>query len=84
MACLASMLAQRCVKAIAVLLLTIGAGGGLKQTLLDAGVSQTISKVAEGAHMPYLLLAWLIAVALRQATGSALWRRLRRQVFSRP
>ena len=52
---------------IAVLLLTIGAGGGLKQTLLDAGVSQ----VAEGAHMPYLLLAWLIAVALRQATGSA-------------
>ncbi|MCF5052883.1 gluconate transporter [Pseudomonas syringae] len=56
---------------IAVLLLTIGAGGGLKQTLLDAGVSQAISKVAEGAHMPYLLLAWLIAVALRQATGSA-------------
>ncbi|WP_213942128.1 gluconate:H+ symporter [Pseudomonas sp. dw_612] len=56
---------------IAVLLLTIGAGGGLKQTLLDAGISQTISKVAEGAHMPYLLLAWLIAVALRQATGSA-------------
>ena len=56
---------------IAVLLLTIGAGGGLKQTLLDAGVSQTIGKVAEGAHMPYLLLAWLIAVALRQATGSA-------------
>lgn len=56
---------------IAALLLTIGAGGGLKQTLLDAGVSQTISKVAEGAHLPYLLLAWLIAVALRQATGSA-------------
>jgi GntP family gluconate:H+ symporter len=56
---------------IAALLLTIGAGGGLKQTLLDAGVSQTISKVAEGAHLPYILLAWLIAVALRQATGSA-------------
>ena len=56
---------------IAARLLTIGAGGGLKQTLLEAGVSQTISKVAEGAHLPYLLLAWLIAVALRQATGSA-------------
>ncbi|MEB0042418.1 MULTISPECIES: gluconate:H+ symporter [unclassified Pseudomonas] len=56
---------------IAVLLLTIGAGGGLKQTLLDAGVSHTISKFAEGAHMPYLLLAWVIAVLLRQATGSA-------------
>ncbi|WP_231423755.1 GntT/GntP/DsdX family permease [Pseudomonas sp. Leaf59] len=62
---------RKAIAPIAVLLLTIGAGGGLKQTLLDAGVSQTISKVAEGAHMPYLLLAWLIAVALRQATGSA-------------
>lgn len=56
---------------IAALLLTIGAGGGLKQVLLDAGISDTIAKVAQGAHLPYLLLAWLIAVALRQATGSA-------------
>jgi len=56
---------------IAALLLTIGAGGGLKQPLLDAGVSHTVAKVAEGAHLPYILLAWLIAVALRQATGSA-------------
>lgn len=56
---------------IAALLLTIGAGGGLKQTLLDAGVSHTVAKVAELAHLPYILLAWLIAVALRQATGSA-------------
>ncbi|MBB3260157.1 GntP family gluconate:H+ symporter [Paraburkholderia bannensis] len=56
---------------IAGLLLTIGAGGGLKQTLLLAGISTTISKIAVGAHLPLLLLAWLIAVALRQATGSA-------------
>ncbi len=56
---------------IAALLLTIGAGGGLKQTLLDAGMSHTVAKVAEGAHLPYILPAWLIAVALRQATGSA-------------
>lgn len=56
---------------IAALLLTIGAGGGLKQVLLDAGISDTIAKVAQAAHLPFLLLAWLIAVALRQATGSA-------------
>lgn len=56
---------------IAVLLLTIGAGGGLKETLLQAGISDTISKVATGAHLSYVMLAWLIAVALRQATGSA-------------
>nr|WP_306805646.1 gluconate:H+ symporter [Caballeronia sp. BR00000012568055] len=56
---------------IAALLLTIGAGGGLKQMLVNAGISATIGKIAVGSHMPLILLAWLIAVALRQATGSA-------------
>jgi GntP family gluconate:H+ symporter len=56
---------------IAALLLTIGAGGGLKQTLVVAGISTTVGKIAVGSHMPLILLAWLIAVALRQATGSA-------------
>jgi GntP family gluconate:H+ symporter len=56
---------------IAALLLTIGAGGGLKQALVVAGISTTIGKIAVGAHMPLIVLAWLIAVALRQATGSA-------------
>ncbi|MCX4163329.1 MULTISPECIES: gluconate:H+ symporter [Paraburkholderia] len=56
---------------IAALLLTIGAGGGLKQALVIAGISTTIGKIAIGAHLPLILLAWLIAVALRQATGSA-------------
>jgi GntP family gluconate:H+ symporter len=56
---------------IAALLLTIGAGGGLKQTLVAAGISTTVGKIAVGSHMPLILLAWLIAVALRQATGSA-------------
>ncbi|MGF6812570.1 H+/gluconate symporter-like permease [Paraburkholderia sp. Clong3] len=55
---------------IAALLLTIGAGGGLKQALGVAGISTTIGKIAVGAHMPLILLAWLIAVVLRQATGS--------------
>ncbi len=56
---------------IAALLLTIGAGGGLKQMLVNAGISATIGKIAIGAHLTLILLAWLIAVALRQATGSA-------------
>ncbi|WP_118184244.1 gluconate:H+ symporter [Paraburkholderia phosphatilytica] len=56
---------------IAALLLTIGAGGGLKQALVVAGISTTIAKIAVGSHLPLILLAWLIAVALRQATGSA-------------
>lgn len=56
---------------VAALLLTIGAGGGLQAVLLSAGISSTISKISVVAHLPHLLLAWLIAVALRQATGSA-------------
>jgi GntP family gluconate:H+ symporter len=62
---------RRSLPPIAALLLTIGAGGGLKQTLVAAGISTTIGKIAVGAHLPLVLLAWLIAVALRQATGSA-------------
>lgn len=56
---------------LAVLLLTIGAGGGLKGVLLSAGIGQTVARVADASGMPLFLLAWLVAVALRQATGSA-------------
>lgn len=62
---------RRSAPPIAMLLLTIGAGGGLKQTLVMSGISDTIGKIATGSHLPLLLLAYLIAVALRQATGSA-------------
>jgi gluconate:H+ symporter, GntP family len=57
--------------AIAVLLLTIGAGGGLKQTLIAAGISDTITKIGVMTHLSLVLLAWVTSVALRQATGSA-------------
>ncbi|MCQ8279186.1 GntP family permease [Acetobacteraceae bacterium KSS8] len=56
---------------LAVLLLTIGAGGGLKGVLLEAGIGHTVARVADASGMPWFLLAWLVAVALRQATGSA-------------
>ncbi|QGF11166.1 gluconate:H+ symporter [Bordetella holmesii] len=62
---------RRALPPIAGLLLTIGAGGGLKQVLLSADMSDTISKIATQSQMPLLLLAWIVAVALRQATGSA-------------
>ena len=56
---------------IAILLLTIGAGGGFKQVLVEAGITGTLGKIAQDTGMPLVLLAWLIAVCLRQATGSA-------------
>ncbi|MEU0271574.1 gluconate:H+ symporter [Streptomyces sp. NPDC006307] len=56
---------------IAGVLLIVGAGGGFKQTLIDVGVGRMILEFSEDWSIPALLLAWLIAVAIRLATGSA-------------
>lgn len=56
---------------IAGILLIVGAGGGFKQTLIDAGVGQMILEFSQNWSIPALLLGWLIAVAIRLATGSA-------------
>ncbi|APE20649.1 MULTISPECIES: GntT/GntP/DsdX family permease [Streptomyces] len=56
---------------IAGVLMIVGAGGGFKQTLIDIGVGQMILEFSEDWSIPALLLAWLIAVAIRLATGSA-------------
>ncbi|MFC8176381.1 gluconate:H+ symporter [Streptomyces sp. NPDC057242] len=56
---------------IAGVLMIVGAGGGFKQTLIDIGVGQMILDFSESWSIPALLLAWLIAVAIRLATGSA-------------
>ncbi|MCQ4083299.1 GntP family permease [Streptomyces sp. RB6PN25] len=49
----------------------VGAGGGFKQVLVDAGVGNMIVHLTHGWHISPLLLAWLIAVLIRVATGSA-------------
>nr|WP_223187530.1 gluconate:H+ symporter [Streptomyces sp. CBMA29] len=56
---------------IAGILLIVGAGGGFKQTLIDCGVGQMILDWSKSWHISALLLAWLIAVLIRVATGSA-------------
>ncbi|MFE3647947.1 gluconate:H+ symporter [Streptomyces sp. NPDC059152] len=56
---------------IAGVLLIVGAGGGFKQTLVDSGVGQMILEISKDWNISTLLLAWLIAVTIRLATGSA-------------
>ncbi|WP_424889511.1 gluconate:H+ symporter [Streptomyces sp. XH2] len=56
---------------IAGILLIVGAGGGFKQTLIDVGVGRMILDFSKGWSISALLLAWLIAVGIRLATGSA-------------
>ncbi|AXG82349.1 GntT/GntP/DsdX family permease [Streptomyces paludis] len=56
---------------IAGVLLIVGAGGGFKGTLIDSGVGQMVLDISKNWSIPALLLAWLIAVVIRLATGSS-------------
>ncbi|MET9700261.1 gluconate:H+ symporter [Streptomyces sp. NPDC006529] len=66
-----SVTVEKSLAPIAGILLIVGAGGGFKQTLIDAGVGRMVLDLSESWSVPALLLAWLIAVAIRLATGSA-------------
>jgi GntP family gluconate:H+ symporter len=52
-------------------MLIIGAGGALKQTLIDVGLGAIIAQASQLVHLSPLLLGWFTAVILRLATGSA-------------
>jgi GntP family gluconate:H+ symporter len=53
------------------IMLIIGAGGALKQTLIDVGLGAVIAHASQLVNLSPLLLAWFTAVILRLATGSA-------------
>ena len=55
----------------AVIMLLIGAGGGFGRILIDSGISKAIVSFTVGAHIPLLLLAWLLAAVVRLAVGSS-------------
>lgn len=59
------------VKAMAIIILIIGAGGAFKQVLVDSGVADYIKLLTDGWHISPILLAWGIAALLRVALGSA-------------
>ncbi|MFF1614563.1 gluconate:H+ symporter [Amycolatopsis sp. NPDC058278] len=58
-------------KAMAMILLVIGAGGAFKNVLVEGGISDYIKDVTHSWPISPLILAWLIAVILRVALGSA-------------
>jgi gluconate:H+ symporter, GntP family len=53
------------------ILLAIGAGGALKQVLVTAGLSDLLARFATAGSLSPIVLAWLVAVGIRLATGSA-------------
>ncbi|NHO33368.1 GntT/GntP/DsdX family permease [Acetobacter fallax] len=63
--------ANECVAPTAIVLLVVGAGGGFGHVLIESGLSGAITSLALGAHVPLMILAWLLAAIVRIATGSA-------------
>lgn len=62
---------ENAIVTIAMILLIVGAGGALKQILIDSGVGKYIGELVAGSEMSPLLLAWLVAAVIRIACGSA-------------
>ena len=64
-------LANKAVGPTASLLLIMGAGGGLKQIIVDSGAGAMAGKMMAQAHISPLWAAFLMAGVLRLAQGSA-------------
>jgi len=56
---------------IAGVLAILAAAGGLSGVLRDSGAAQATVSLALGAHIPPLILAWLLAAVVRISMGSA-------------
>jgi gluconate:H+ symporter, GntP family len=56
---------------VAGIILIVAAGGGFKQVLVDSGIGTLLADWAKGAHISVIVLAWVLAVLIRLATGSA-------------
>lgn len=56
---------------VAGIILIVAAGGGFKQVLVDSGIGTMLAEWAENANASVILLAWVLAVLIRLATGSA-------------
>ncbi len=59
------------VKPVAMIMLIIAGGGAFKQVLVDSGTSKYIVGAMQSIAVPPLLMAWLLAAALRITLGSA-------------
>ncbi|MEX0981344.1 MAG: gluconate:H+ symporter [Bacteroidales bacterium] len=54
-----------------IIILITGAGGVLKQILVDSGIGEMMAQSIAGSSMPPIFLAWLLAAIIRVTQGSA-------------
>jgi Gnt-I system low-affinity gluconate transporter len=63
--------ATRALEPAGVVILVTGAGGALKQVLVDSGVGRVLADALAATELPSLVLAFAIAAAVRIMQGSA-------------
>jgi len=54
-----------------IIILVTGAGGVLKQILVDSGIGKILAESIAGSSFPVIALAWLLAATVRITQGSA-------------
>ncbi len=54
-----------------IIILVTGAGGVLKQVLVDSGIGKTLAEAIAGSSIPVIVLAWVLAAVVRVTQGSA-------------
>jgi Gnt-I system low-affinity gluconate transporter len=64
-------IAMRALEPAGIVILVTGAGGVLKQVLIDSGVGAVLESMLSETGLPSLLLAFIVAAALRLMQGSA-------------
>ena len=64
-------IATKALEPAGIIILVTGAGGVLKQVLIDSGIGDVLGDMMVGSNLPPIVLAFLIAAVIRIAQGSA-------------
>ncbi|NQD68602.1 gluconate transporter, partial [Bacillus haikouensis] len=64
-------IATKALEPAGIIILVTGAGGVFKQVLIDSGVGEVLGEMMAGSSLPPIALAFLIAMVVRIAQGSA-------------
>jgi Gnt-I system low-affinity gluconate transporter len=64
-------IATKALEPAGIIILVTGAGGVFKQVLIDSGVGEVLGEMMAGSRLPPIALAFLIAMVVRVAQGSA-------------
>ncbi len=64
-------LSTRALGPAGIIILITGAGGVLKQVLVDSGIGQIMAESMARSALPPILLAWILAAVVRVTQGSA-------------